>query len=267
MSTYEYIIESEDFYCKYAKGKPSVLGREFHDYDEIVMFLGDEAKFVSKNTQTTLTPNDIVWIAREQFHQFIITKTESYTRCIVAIKRGSPLSHIFALSTQNLVSISNANDVFLNIFNNIIKTLTGPLEKNEKTMLLGALITQLIFEKKQTPNISNKNFVEPSSIISRAISYIDLNLSSNLTVKNIANNLNVSQSTLSHKFHEELNISVYQYISKKRISIARQYILSGYSLNAAALLSGFNDYGSFFRICKSHYGIKPSDLVSLHINL
>lgn len=260
MSTYEYSIESENFYCKYAKGKPSVSGKEFHDYDEVVLFLEGEAKFVSKNTQTTLSLNDIVWISREQFHQFIVLDEENYTRCIVAIKRDSPLSPIFMDSTQNTVSIIGASDNLRNIFGNIINTVKGALPKNEKIMLLDALITQLVFEKKSSPDITNKKFTEPSSLISRAIDYIDKNLTHCLTVKIIARKLGVSESTLSHKFRDELNIPIYQYISKKRVSVARQYILSGYSLSEAALLSGFNDYGSFFRICKSHYGIKPSEL-------
>ena len=78
MSTYEYFVEANDFHCKYAKGRPAVYGREFHDYDEAVLFLGGDAKFVSKDTQTVLQPGDVIWISREQFHQFIVYEEQSY---------------------------------------------------------------------------------------------------------------------------------------------------------------------------------------------
>ena len=108
MSTYEYSIESENFYCKYAKGKPSVSGKEFHDYDEVVLFLEGEAKFVSKNTQTTLSLNDIVWISREQFHQFIVldelvldsVKTKGLVEVLKAVKADSK-KVVVALSEAN----------------------------------------------------------------------------------------------------------------------------------------------------------------------
>ena len=65
--------------------------------------------------------------------------------------------------------------------------------------------------------------------------------------------LYVSPSTLSHKFSKELKISVYQYITKKRLSVAHKLIKQGESLKNAALSSGFNDYSCFYRLYKKYY--------------
>lgn len=265
MSTFEYFIEAPDFHCKYAKGKPTVYGREFHDYDEAVMFLGGNAKFVSKDTQTMLQPGDVVWISREQFHQFIVSDEESYERLIVAIKKSTPPLPMICDIMNNTVSISQPSEAVQGIFSNIMAAITGNLSREEKVVLLRALITQLLFEKKLSSDMTSQAVTDPSSLVSRAISYIDANLQASLTLKDIARELNVSESNLSHAFRRELDISVYSYISKKRVSVTRQYIASGYSISEAALLSGFNDYGSFFRICKKHYGIRPSELVALHM--
>ncbi|MBO5899037.1 MAG: helix-turn-helix domain-containing protein [Clostridia bacterium] len=265
MSTYEYFLEANDFHCKYAKGKPAVYGREFHAYDEVVLFLGGNAKFVSKDTQTVLQPGDVVWISKEQFHQFIVLNEESYERLIVAIKKSAPPLPLICEMTSNTVSISQPNEAVRGIFANMMGAITGTLSSEEKVVLLRALITQLLFEKKQSLDMTVKSVTDPSSLVSRAISYIDTHLQTALALSDIAKALNVSESTLSHTFRKEVDMSVFSYVSKKRVSVARQYIASGYSISQAAMLSGFNDYGSFFRICKKHYGVKPSQLVDLHM--
>ena len=158
------------------------------------------------------------------------------------------------------------NDKTQNVFNNIIEAMTGPLMYEEKVILLRALITQLVLEKRQTEDVSTTSTTTQSSLISRAMSYIDANLRSDLTIQKIAKNLYVSESTLAHKFRKELNISVYHYIIEKRLSVVRQYVISGYTISQAASLSGFNDYASFFRIIKSHYGQNPSLFLNLFNN-
>lgn len=262
MNNFEYYIETDSFICKYAKGKPAVRGIEFHEYDEAVLFLSGNIKFVSKEIQATLQPNDVVWIAREQFHQFIASKEKPYIRCIVAIKKTSLLAPVLS-ETINGVSVNRQNSSINDVFKKIINTLTSQLPKQQKEILLDALITQLVFERKQSNQHPVEKALNPSSFISRVISYIDENYDKNLTIKQIANELYISESNLSHRFRKELNISVYQYITEKRLSTIRQYVSSGYSIGHASILCGFNDYGNFYRICKSHYGVNPSKLLTM----
>ena len=82
---------------------------------------------------------------------------------------------------------------------------------------------------------------------------IDEKYSENLTVKSIAKLLYVSPSTLAHKFSKELNISVYRYITKKRLSAAHELIQNGESLTHAAFSCGFTDYSCFYRLYKKYY--------------
>ena len=91
-----------------------------------------------------------------------------------------------------------------------------------------------------------------------ALDYIDSNLAQELRLDAVAQALGVSVSTLSHRFRKDLNISVYRYISEKRLSAVRRYMEQGLSLGAAAERSGFRDYSGFFRLYKSYFGESPS---------
>ena len=57
---------------------------------------------------------------------------------------------------------------------------------------------------------------------------------------------------LSSSFKKELNIPIYQYISKRRILSVLKLAEAGESYAKAAVDSGFNDYSCFYRIYKKY---------------
>ena len=101
---------------------------------------------------------------------------------------------------------------------------------------------------------------EVSSTVQRALSYIDGHYTESISVESVANAMHISASQLFHRFRGELKISVYQYISKKRLANARLLIEAGATVSDAAINSGFNDYSVFFRMYKKYYGEPPSQL-------
>ena len=95
-----------------------------------------------------------------------------------------------------------------------------------------------------------------SEIVGRALAVIDEKYAEKLSVDIIAELLYVSPSTLAHKFTRELNISIYKYITKKRLSVAHSLIKSGETMADAAFKSGFGDYSCFYRLYKKYYSDK-----------
>ena len=80
---FQHFFRTEHYHLKYAKASPSLIGREFHDYHEILLFIEGNAQFISKNIQTRLTPGCVVFIPKEHFHQFVIDDPDAYVRCII----------------------------------------------------------------------------------------------------------------------------------------------------------------------------------------
>ena len=83
------------------------------------------------------------------------------------------------------------------------------------------------------------------------------NYRSSLSIREVAENCYVSNSTLSRLFTQNLGISFYQYVTQKRLSAAEEMMKTGISLKEAAFQSGFSDYPSFYRAFRGHYGISP----------
>ncbi len=255
---FEYYIANEDFHFKYAKGKPAVEGREFHDYDEIVLFLDGCSQLISKNIQLVLPKESIILVPRESFHQFNVTNPNAYERCILGFKGISELNNIINQTLTDVTVISNPNVNILAIFNSLMRIAKSELSENEKLLFVKSTIANLLIELKLFKGNHIEQYISVSMQTQNALKYIDLHFGEELSLKSIADYLNISVSSLSHRFKSDLNISVYRYITEKRLSVTRQYVEKGKSLSEAAFLSGFKDYSSFFRFYKNHFGNPPS---------
>lgn len=105
------------------------------------------------------------------------------------------------------------------------------------------------------------------SIISKAIDFINNNISKSFNIDDIANYLNVSPSTISHTFKTQTGISLYRFITKKRMILAKTLIKQRLTFNEIYLLCGFNDYTSFFRAFKKEFNITPKDFQTTYFNM
>ena len=259
MSDFEHFIWGTNCHFKYAKGAPAVEGEEFHSYNELVFFMEGESRLISKHIQLDLEKGAVVIIPREQFHQFVITNPENYVRCIVGFENMEDFSLIIDEVVDEVMVISNPPFALRRVFDSLIRAVLSDLSDGEKQLFLRSCVYQSVLELKLFSGEHIHRNVLLSSVTQQAMAYIDKNFSNDISVDSIAAALNTSLSSLSHKFKADLNISVYRYISEKRISVARQLVAQGESLTRAALLCGFKEYSSFFKLYKKRYSRKPSE--------
>ena len=250
---FEFYIEDESAYVKYAKGEPALKGQEFHDYNEIVFFVDGTSFFVSKNIQQELVKGSIIIIPKEHFHQFRFENPEEYVRCILAFRTGSEIEKLIAEVMDRVKVISKPDVCVTRVFEGLMEVMKSNLSKEEKLLYIKSAIIQLLIQLKQHPSGVVTENVSLSPVVIGAISLIDEKYTEKLTVESIAEQLYVSPSTLAHKFSREMKISVYKYIIKKRISVAHQLAEKGETLYNAAIRSGFNDYSCFHRIYKKYH--------------
>lgn len=89
--------------------------------------------------------------------------------------------------------------------------------------------------------------------------YVKNNLSRKLTLNEIARNLHCSTVTLTEHFKREFGITINEYITKKRMSLAEKILLStDKPLREVAALCGFPDVEYFSRTFKKYHGISPA---------
>ena len=97
--------------------------------------------------------------------------------------------------------------------------------------------------------------------VHQVIEYIHTHLKEDLTMDAIANALYVNKHYLMHLFKAETGYTIGNYITSKRLILAKEMIQNGVPVTEACYECGYKNYSSFFRAYKKHYNDAPKDLV------
>lgn len=86
-------------------------------------------------------------------------------------------------------------------------------------------------------------------------------LKSDLRLKDLARELNLSRHHTSQIINEHFNVSFFDFVNGYRIEEAKKLLLENNNLNITDVIysSGFNNRVSFYRIFKEHTGTTPSN--------
>lgn len=137
-----------------------------------------------------------------------------------------------------------------NYFSNLIQ------HEHQKERLL-----QLAYEmtRKYTLLVKNYSHHEYSLVTRKAIQYIQLHITEEITLSRIAGALGKNPSYLSMQFKKETSQTITDFIHRERIQLSVQYLnSSSLSIQEIAILCGFNDYTYFCKIFKKMIGDSPS---------
>lgn len=94
-------------------------------------------------------------------------------------------------------------------------------------------------------------------ISAEILQYIETNLAEQLTVNQIAKKAGYSEYYFSHLFKKEMGISVMDYIIKRKLVKASEYIISGDNILDTALNFGWQTHAGFTKSFKRAFGFSP----------
>lgn len=103
--------------------------------------------------------------------------------------------------------------------------------------------------------------------LSKALRYINCDISQNMSVNELAQRCYTSVNTLERIFKQNLNISPYEYIKKKRLVNAAKLLKEGFSVTESAEKSGFSDCSNFISVFKKYYGVTPLKYKKQKLNM
>lgn len=104
---------------------------------------------------------------------------------------------------------------------------------------------------------------EKPELLDKVMAYIEEHYAEHLAVSDIAHRFYVSDSSISHHFKQKMGISIYQYVTQRRLISAKNLISKGMALEQVAARVGFSDYSAFYRAFKQEYGISPRQYRSI----
>jgi AraC family transcriptional regulator of arabinose operon len=103
--------------------------------------------------------------------------------------------------------------------------------------------------------------------IQRAIRLMTVDLRRDVSLKELAQSLNLSESRLRHLFKEETGVSPVQYLKAQRMQKARKLLENTFlNVKEVMLKVGVKDKSHFIRDFKKAFGLSPSQYRARHLN-
>lgn len=247
-----------------------------HDYHEILYFISGRLKYIIEGTVYNLRPGDILVTNNKEMHKPILDASKPYERYILWIhpKFIEELSdHFVDLSTtfdtasksnnRVLRPSCNMQTLIANSFSNLEKA-TADNEFGNSLLQKSYLTELLIFLNR----VSVENYYEIENTqeydprINEIIKYINDNLHDQISLDDIAEKFYLSKYHLCRLFKKNVEMTIYQYITKKRLIIAKSLLISGSSVRTAFINSGFSDYSNFVKSFKKEFGVLPKNIAT-----
>lgn len=245
-----------------------------HDFFELFFLVSGDITYTIESRVYHMLPGDLLLISPKELHQARIQPNMSpFERFVVWIdpawleQMSGPdmcLSDCFGLSYGNLIRLqpedrSMALNTLQLLYDEVDSSSFGTavLQRN----LLQSLLIMINRMIKQG-SAQAEQLTHSSVAVTQAVAYINLHYSEDLSLDDLASRFFVSKHHLSHQFNRQVGTSVYRYILKKRLMIARQQLQQGRKPNQVYTDCGFRDYAGFYRAFKAEYGISPREFTS-----
>ena len=93
--------------------------------------------------------------------------------------------------------------------------------------------------------------------LSSVITFLNSHYTETISLDELANQFFISKYHLCRLFRKNTGLTIHQYLTSKRLTLAGELMADGKSLSEAAALAGFSDYSSFYRAYRKEYGHQP----------
>ncbi len=236
---------------------------ERHDFWEIVCVLDGKVGVASDNELYTLSEGQAVFHSPMEFHN-IWSENRKNTVFIFSFAGTMPeLQHkVYNFGAKERSLISEIIELFPKIFNytglimNSVKL--GMENESEKLvkkleLLIASLISNAEVNILDLDTKSAQNYLN-------IISVLNDNISVNLTIEEIADLCNMSQSNLKKTFTKYSGVGIIKYFNELKIKKAQNLLNEGYTVKETASALGYTDQNYFSVVFKRITGYSPIKL-------
>lgn len=253
--------------------KKKEIEYHYHDFYKILIFLNGNVSYNIEGRVYNLQKGDVVLVNAGDIHKPIIYDDVPYERIIVYVSaeffrtyniEKEDLFYCFNETKKQQSNLIRVPDYKTSRLAAVAHELTTDYKSNEFGALLYQRIKFIEFLIVLNRMILNKNADYGSAMtanptVLKIMQFINENIINDLSVDRIAETMYLNRSYIMHLFKAETGYTIGNYISEKRLFIARQYIMEGIPITEACYKSGFKNYTTFYHAYKKKYQLAPKE--------
>ena len=239
----------------------------YHDFHKIIVFISGKVTYHIEGKAYHLKPRDILLVSQGAIHKPEIDPSVPYERYIFWIRDDlscQELNTCFQKANDRSFNLVRADSALQERLKDLLPEIEQTLQNKHfgDTVLRNALFTQfMIYINRiflRTSSSPDKKTYSSDTQVEQLLKYINRNLSENLSIDQLANRFFFSKYHMMRKFKNETGYTIHNYITSKRLLMARSLMRQGMPVMKAAQASGFHDYTTFVRAYKKQFGKAPS---------
>ena len=238
-------------------------GLHVHDFYELIIYVNGNVDYVTDNYLVTPQPYSVVWFCPGQMHTATLLSQSKYERYVLYFSKEFFELNNIVIPMTDFMNANNINsfkpgapytEEIKNIIERIDLTLHSDLPYSG--LLVKALIIELfgIFNK---PDINIAEQSSSTNILMEIKNYIDNQYAEISSTAEVAEKFHYSREHISRIFKDMFNISISDYISKRRV-LESLPLLNEKLLSEVAYSVGFKSQSAYISAFVKNMGYLPS---------
>ena len=220
----------------------------YHDFHKIIVFISGKVTYHIEGKAYHLKPRDILLVSQGAIHKPEIDPSVPYERYIFWIRDDlscQELNTCFQKANDRSFNLVRADSALQERLKDLLPEIEQTLQNEHfgDPVLRDALFTQfMIYINRiflRTSSSPDKKTYSSDTQVEQLLKYINRNLSENLSIDQLANRFFFSKYHMMRKFKNETGYTIHNYITSKRLLMARSLISQGMPVMKAAQASGF----------------------------
>jgi AraC-like DNA-binding protein len=266
-------MDSPNYEVFYKDNIPSVdHPLHYHDFLEIYYHAEGDCDYIIDSRIYTLKHGDIVLINNQRLHRAVIKDmTKPYRRFVLWLEYnyleallGGKIEYNTMIGKESRTEIFRLPGQQSEEIELIFRKMCRESEVMDfaSSYLQESYLSQLLLlfcRYSQNSQSVEETTFENDEMIQSIMDYIDQHYMEPITLDMIAQHFFMNKYHLMRKFKKHTRMTIMDYCKKRRLIIARNYLMEGARIQDIYKLSGFDDYSNFFRAFKSAYQMSPRD--------
>lgn len=257
-----------DIYIRHAVDDAPDAGSftmHIHDGCEIYFFVSGNVEYLVEGSRYPLHENSLMIMRPAEAHTPKITAGSTYERYAV----NFPLSFADALDPERRLTRAfterplGSNNMFSSsdIDTALIKRLFSEMcscdDDYGKRLTLCTHLIMLLDMIDRAWSERRRSGHKTQSTAERLVMYVNEHLTEDISVAKLAEHFYLSTSQFDRVFKQATGAAPWEYVIKKRLTMAKELLRNGASARQAAESCGFRDYSVFYRAYIRYFGSSP----------
>ena len=241
----------------------------YHEFSKILLLVSGSGSYVVDGQRYSIRSGDAVLIGSGCVHRPEFEVGVAYERIILYIspeflqRQSVPECDLRECFNGQHGHVLRADEAQQKVIFQLAASLEKELSGSDygREILSNSLLLRLLVQisRNLRKNREQTGLMEPKNDrVLKLIRYMDAHLAEDISIDALAEQVYLSKYHMMRLFRKETGITVHDYLTQRRLLLARDHIRSGLSATDACYRSGWRSYSSFTRAYAKQFGTTPT---------